>query len=293
MKILVTGVKGQLGYDVVAELAKRGIEAKGVDIEDFDLTNKQQVSDYVVAYAPDAVVHCAAFTAVDKAEEIPELCNAVNAEGTANIAAACKAVDAKLVYISTDYVYDGQGSEPFTPDSPKAPINKYGESKYLGELRAAEQTDKLFIVRISWVFGVNGANFVRTMLKLGEKLEQLTVVSDQIGSPTYTADLAVLLADMVQTEKYGTYCATNEGFCSWADFAAAIFAAAGAKTKVIPVTTEEYLAMRPQQALRPKNSRMSKQALTDAGFNRLPDWEDALERYVKLIIGEYNYAQNN
>ena len=250
MKVLVTGVKGQLGYDVVKELEKRGVEAKGVDIEDFDLTNAAQVMDYVTACAPDAVVHCAAFTAVDKAEEATELCFAVNAEGTGNIAKACKSVGAKLIYISTDYVYDGQGSEPFAPDSPKAPINKYGESKYLGELRAAEQTDKLFIVRISWVFGVNGGNFVRTMLKLGETRGELTVVDDQIGSPTYTADLAVLLADMVQTEKYGVYCATNEGYCSWAEFAQAIFDAAGADVKVLPISTEEYLQMRPQAAKR-------------------------------------------
>lgn len=292
MKVLVTGVKGQLGYDVVKELEKRGIEAKGVDIEDFDLTNREQVISYITDYAPDAVVHCAAFTAVDKAEEAVELCMAVNAEGTGNIARACKAVDAKLVYISTDYVYDGQGSESFVPSSPKAPINKYGESKYLGELRAAEQTDKLFIVRISWVFGVNGGNFIRTMLKLGETHKELTVVDDQIGSPTYTADLAVLLVDMVQTEKYGAYCATNEGYCSWAEFASAIFAQAGADVKVTPVSTEEYLRMRPQQALRPKNSRMSKDALDEAGFNRLPTWQDALQRYVKLILGDYNYAQD-
>lgn len=292
MKVLVTGVKGQLGYDVVKELEKRGIEAKGVDIEDFDLTNAAQVMDYVTAYAPDAVVHCAAFTAVDKAEEATELCFAVNADGTGNIAKACAAVGAKLVYISTDYVYDGQGEEPFTPDSPKAPVNKYGESKYLGELRAAEQTDKLFIVRISWVFGVNGGNFIRTMLKLGETHKEMTVVDDQIGSPTYTADLAVLLADMVQTEKYGVYCATNEGFCSWAQFAQAIFAAAGADVKVKPISTEEYLQMRPQQAKRPKNSRMSKSALDAAGFKRLPPWQDALKRYVNLILGEYGYAQD-
>ncbi|MBQ6553038.1 MAG: dTDP-4-dehydrorhamnose reductase [Clostridia bacterium] len=292
MKVLVTGVKGQLGYDVVKELEKRGVEAKGVDIEDFDLTNAAQVMDYVTACAPDAVVHCAAFTAVDKAEEATELCFAVNAEGTGNIAKACKSVGAKLIYISTDYVYDGQGSEPFAPDSPKAPINKYGESKYLGELRAAEQTDKLFIVRISWVFGVNGGNFVRTMLKLGETRGELTVVDDQIGSPTYTADLAVLLADMVQTEKYGVYCATNEGYCSWAEFAQAIFDAAGADVKVLPISTEEYLQMRPQAAKRPKNSRMSKQALDDAGFKRLPPWQDALVRYIDTILGEYGYAQN-
>ncbi len=292
MKVLVTGVKGQLGHDAVKELEKRGIEARGVDIDDFDLTKAEQVTEYVTAYAPDAVIHCAAFTAVDRAEEATELCFAVNAEGTGNIAAACAAVGAKLVYISTDYVYDGQGTEPFEPDSPKAPINKYGESKYLGELRAAEHTDKLFIVRISWVFGVNGGNFVRTMLKLGETHKELTVVDDQIGSPTYTADLSVLLADMVQTEKYGVYCATNEGFCSWAEFAQAIFDAAGADVKVKPVSTEEYLRMRPQQARRPKNSRMSKQALDGAGFKRLPPWRDALERYVNLILGEYAYAQN-
>lgn len=293
MKVLVTGVKGQLGYDVIKELEKRGIEARGVDIEDFDLTNEKQVSDYVKGYAPDAAIHCAAFTAVDEAEKAQELCMAVNAEGTGNIARAAKAVGAKLLYISTDYVYDGQGTEPFTPESPKVPINKYGESKYLGELRAKAETDKLFIVRISWVFGVNGGNFVRTMLKLGETHDELTVVDDQIGSPTYTADLAVLLVDMIKTEKYGEYCATNEGYCSWAEFAAEIFAAVGAKVKVTPITTEQYLKMRPQQAMRPKNSRMSKKALNEAGFNRLPSWQDALKRYVKLILGDYKYAQNH
>lgn len=290
MKILVTGYKGQLGYDVVNELISRGIEAKGVDIDDFDLTDEEQVRNFVVSYGPDAVIHCAAFTAVDKAEELYDKCLAVNEDGTRNIAKACRDINAKMLYISTDYVYDGTGNEPFTPDSPTSPVNRYGESKYLGEVAAAEFVDKLFIVRISWVFGKNGNNFIRTMLKLGMSHDEMTVVDDQIGSPTYTVDLSVLIADMIKTDKYGVYCATNEGFCSWAEFAKEIYRCAGFDVKVIPVSTEDYLAMRPQQAIRPKNSRMSKEKLTANGFSTLPAWQDALSRYVKEIIEEYQNA---
>jgi len=279
MKVLVTGVKGQLGHDVVNELAERGIEAVGVDIREMDITDAAGVDKVIRESAPDAVIHCAAYTAVDAAEENEELCRRVNAEGTRNIARVCKELDIKMIYISTDYVFSGQGERPWEPDDDRAPQSVYGRTKYEGELAVQELLDKYFIVRIAWVFGVNGSNFVKTMLKLAETHDTIRVVNDQFGSPTYTYDLAKLLADMVQTEKYGVYHATNEGICSWYDFACAIFREAGLNVNVVPVTTQEYGA----KASRPANSRLSKDKLTEMGFQRLPDWQDALKRYISIL----------
>jgi len=277
MKVLVTGVKGQLGYDVIKELNKKDIECLGVDIEEFDITDAQASEKFIAAYRPDAVIHCSAYTAVDKAEDNLELCWAVNAGGTKNIAKACKKIDAKMIYISTDYVFPGQGNVYYEVDDQTGPLGAYGQTKLDGELAVKEALDKYFIVRVSWVFGVNGNNFIKTMLKLSETRDEISVVSDQIGSPTYTADLAPLLCDMVVTNKYGTYHATNEGICSWADLAAEAFKAAGRNTQVKHITTEEFGA----KAARPKNSRMSKKSLDDAGFKRLPEWQDAVKRYIE------------
>ena len=276
MKVLVTGVKGQLGYDVMKELASRGIEGIGADIEEFDITDLAATRAFITKAAPDAVIHCSAYTAVDKAEDDETLCHAVNADGPKNIALVCKELDIKMLYISTDYVFPGTGEEFYKPEDETGPAGAYGRTKLEGEKNVQEILDKYFIVRISWVFGINGVNFVKTMLRLGETHDTLTVVYDQIGSPTYTADLAVLLADMIVTDKYGIYHATNEGICSWAEFASTIFETAGMDVKVIPVTTEEYGAKAP----RPKNSRMSKDKLEENGFRRLPDWKDALQRYM-------------
>ena len=280
-KILVTGVKGQLGFDVVNELTKRGFfNVKGIDIQDLDITDEKAVDKYITDFKPAVVMHNAAWTAVDKAEQFEEKVYQVNSYGTRNIARACKKVDAKMVYISTDYVFDGKGTTPFEVDSPKNGLSIYGKSKALGETFVQEALDKYFIVRISWAFGINGANFVRTMLKVGATHDSLNVVNDQIGSPTYTFDLARLLVDMIETDKYGIYHATNEGFCSWADFAKAIFEVAHMKTTVNPVTSEEYKKLAPNQAERPLNSRMSKNSLIKAGFKPLPTWQDALHRYI-------------
>ncbi len=279
MKVFVTGVKGQLGYDVVNELEKRGIEAVGVDIEEMDITDAASVSSVIHREMPDAVIHCAAYTAVDAAEENEALCRRVNADGTRNIAQVCKELDCKMIYISTDYVFGGQGERPWEPEDDRDPQSVYGQTKYEGELAVQELLDKYFIVRIAWVFGVNGKNFVKTMLKLSENHDTITVVNDQFGSPTYTYDLARLLVDMVLTEKYGVYHATNEGICSWYDFACAIFEEAGIDMTVKPVSTAEYGA----KASRPANSRMSKEKLTENGFERLPTWQDALKRYLKIL----------
>lgn len=279
MKVLVTGFKGQLGYDVVGELTKRGIESQGVDIDDFDITDEKAVSDYIRGYNPDVVVHCSAYTAVDKAEENIQVCRAVNVEGPRNIAKVCKELDCKLVYFSTDYVFPGTGEEYYETDSPTGPLGQYGITKLDGEIAVRENIEKYFIIRISWVFGINGNNFVKTMLRVGREHDTVSVVYDQIGSPTYTADLAKLVCDMLVTEKYGIYHATNEGICSWADFTEEIFRLAGYDTKVKRVTTEEYGAKAP----RPKNSRMSKKSLDDAGFDRLPQWQDALKRYLEEL----------
>ncbi|MDD6133976.1 MAG: dTDP-4-dehydrorhamnose reductase [Selenomonadaceae bacterium] len=279
MKVLVTGVTGQLGFDCVRELQKRGWEVRGVSSRDFSLTDPVGMRKYLEAFRPEAVIHCAAYTAVDKAEDEPELCEAINAEGTRCLAELCRELACKMVYISTDYVFPGKGEEYYEPDDIKDPCNAYGRSKLHGEEAVLNLLEEYFIVRISWVFGINGKNFIRTMLKLSESHEELTVVDDQIGSPTYTYDLAVLLADMVQSDKYGIYHATNEGVCSWAELAAETFRLAGKDVKVTPVPSSAY----PTKAVRPKNSRMSKACLDKAGFKRLPKWQDAVKRYIKEL----------
>lgn len=302
MKVLVTGVAGQLGHDVMNELHKRGYEGVGSDIApqysgaddgtavtkmdyvQMDITNSEEVTETIKKVNPDVVVHCAAWTAVDLAEESEnkEKVMAINVGGTENIAKVCKELDCKMVYISTDYVFDGYGTRPWEEDCKDyAPLNVYGESKLMGEKVVSLNLEKYFIVRIAWVFGVNGNNFIKTMLKVGKKFDMLKVVNDQIGTPTYTYDLSRLLVDMIETDKYGYYHATNEGgYISWYDFACEIFKQAGYKTKVNPVTTEEYGV---SKARRPFNSRLNKTKLVDNGFTPLPDWKDALSRYLKEI----------
>ncbi len=294
MKFFVTGVAGQLGYDVVNELIKRGYTAVGSDIVEnaeinaqyvpLDITDKEAVERVITEINPDAVIHCAAWTAVDAAEDEENIgkVEAINAGGTENIAKACKKLDCKMLYISTDYVFDGQGNEPWKADcTDYKPLSVYGRTKLEGELAVKANLDKYFIVRIAWVFGVNGKNFIRTMLNVGKKYDTVRVVSDQIGTPTYTYDLARLLVDMAESEKYGTYHATNEGgYISWYDFTKEIFAQAGYTTNVIPVTTEEYGL---SKAVRPFNSRLDKSKLKENGFEPLPTWQDALNRYLKEI----------
>ena len=284
-RILVTGVKGQLGFDCVRELKKRGYKnVKGIDIEDLDITDSEAVMKYILEFRPSVVIHNAAWTAVDKAEENPDKVYQVNALGPKNIAEACVRVDAKMVQISTDYVFDGKGDKPFDENSPKGALSVYGKTKAEAEDFVRFTLNKYFIVRITGAFGINGNNFIKTMLKLADMGKtELNVVNDQIGSVTYTKDLAVLLADMIETNKYGIYQATNEGFLSWAEFAEEIFKQANRNVKVNKVTTEEYLKMVPQQAIRPLNSRMSKDCLEKNGFNRLPSWKDALSRYLKEL----------
>ena len=280
MKVLVTGVKGQLGHDVMNELALRGIEGIGVDVEEMDITDRTACETVIFREKPDAVIHCAAYTAVDAAEDNLELCRKINAEGTRNIARICKAMDIKMMYISTDYVFNGGGERPWEPDDHREPLNVYGLTKYEGEIAVEQNVQKYFIVRIAWVFGVNGKNFIKTMLRLGKEKGAVSVVNDQIGSPTYTYDLARLLADMIQTDRYGRYHATNEGLCSWYEFACEIFRQAGMdEVKVTPVDSEGF----PAKAKRPSNSRMSKEKLTENGFERLPSWQDALGRYLKAL----------
>jgi len=283
MKVLVTGVKGQLGYDVVKECNSRGIETVGVDIEEMDITDAESVRKVIGEAGVEAVVHCAAWTAVDAAEEKIEQCRKVNADGTRNIAEVCKALDLKMIYISTDYVFDGEGERPWDPEDPRNPLNVYGQTKYEGEMAVQENLEKYFIVRISWVFGLNGKNFIKTMLRLGRERGAVSVVNDQFGSPTYTKDLAVLLTDMLEAGdgKYGIYHATNEGICTWYEFTKEIFAQAGINADVTPVTSEAF----PTPAKRPHNSRMSKEKLTQNGFNKMPEWQDALHRYL-IEIGE-------
>ena len=276
MKILVTGVRGQLGHDVVEELTRRGIDAVGVDIEEMDMTDKDSVDSVVRGAAPDAVIHCAAYTAVDAAEENEELCRRVNADGPRNIAGVCRELDIKMLQVSTDYVFDGRGDNFWRPEDECHPQSVYGQTKYEGELAVQNTLEKYFIVRIAWSFGVNGKNFVKTMLNLAKTHDTIRVVDDQVGSPTYTFDLARLLVDMVLTDRYGIYHATNEGICSWYDFACAIFEEAGVDVKVIPVSTEEYAAKAP----RPANSRLDKEKLTENGFEKLPPWRDALKRFL-------------
>ena len=283
MRVLVTGVKGQLGYDVMNELAKRGYEGVGVDVEEMDITDAAAVDRVIKESDVDKVVHCAAWTAVDAAEDNVEICRRVNALGTENIAKVCKELDIPMIYFSTDYVFDGQGTRPWEPDDPVvAPLNVYGQTKYEGEQAVRKYLDKYYIVRIAWVFGVNGKNFIKTMLKLGKTHDMLTVVADQIGTPTYTYDLSKLVVDMLEKEEYGIYHVTNEGgYISWADFAREIFRQAGMKVEIKPVTTAEYGS----KALRPFNSRLEKKKLTEHGFDRLPTWQDALSRYLEVLKG--------
>ena len=278
--ILVTGFSGQLGYDVIKVLKSRNIECLGIDKAELDITDGEAVRKYIVELKPECVIHCAAYTAVDKAEDEEELCYKVNVIGTENIALACKEVDAKMIYISTDYVYDGKGDMPFEVDGNIAPKSVYGRTKYEGEVKVRELLKKYFIVRISWVFGINGNNFIKTILRLGKEKESLNVVCDQIGSPTYTADLAPILCDMAMSDKYGIYNATNEGFCSWAEFASEIMKQAGLKCIINPIPTSEY----PSKAVRPFNSRMSKIVLIKNGFSLMPRWEDALKRYIDELM---------
>lgn len=282
MKVLVTGVKGQLGHDVMNELAKRGYEGVGVDVEEMDITDEAAVRRVMEEVRPDKMVHCAAWTAVDAAEDQVEMCRKVNALGTENIAKMCGELDIPMIYLSTDYVFDGEGTRPWEPDDPVVKtLNVYGQTKYEGELAVEKYTDKYYIVRIAWVFGVNGKNFIKTMLNLGKTHNTLTVVDDQIGTPTYTYDLAKLLVDMLEKEEYGKYHATNEGgYISWCDFAKEIFRQAGMDVKVTPVSSDQY----PAKAKRPSNSRMEKNKLTQHGFERLPSWQDALSRYLKEIM---------
>jgi dTDP-4-dehydrorhamnose reductase len=284
MKVLVTGVKGQLGHDVVNELKKRNYEAIGVDIDEMDITDIQSVDSVILKSKPDAVIHCAAWTAVDAAEdeENRETVRQINVDGTQNVANACKKLGCKMMYISTDYVFNGQGTEPWQPDCKDyAPLSVYGQTKLDGELAVVNTLERYFIVRIAWVFGVNGKNFIKTMLSLSDKYETLRVVNDQIGTPTYTFDLARLLVDMIETDKYGYYHATNEGgYISWADFATEIFSQSKKNTKVVPVTTKEYGL---SKAARPFNSRLDKSKLLEQGFIPLPPWQNALKRYLMEI----------
>lgn len=290
MRVFVTGVKGQLGYDVMNELEKQGLEGIGVDIDEMDITDADQVNKVIKEAAPDAVIHCAAYTAVDAAEDNEEICRKVNAQGTENIAKVCEELDIKMMYISTDYVFNGQGERPWEPDDEREPLNVYGQTKYEGELAIEEHVKKFFTVRIAWVFGVNGKNFIKTMLNVAKTHDTLKVVNDQIGTPTYTYDLARLLVDMIETDKYGYYHATNEGgYISWYDFTKEIFRQAVEMgrieyaedaVKVLPVTTEEYGV---SKAKRPFNSRLDKKKLVENGFTPLPTWQDALKRYLKEI----------
>lgn len=283
MKVFVTGVRGQLGYDVVNELEKRGHTTIGVDIEELDITDTAAVEKMITEISPDAVIHCAAWTAVDAAEDNVEKCRQVNVDGTENIAKVCKKLDCKMMYISTDYIFDGKGTRPWEPDDPvTTPLNVYGQTKYEGELAVRSNVEKFFIVRIAWVFG-KGKNFIKTMLNLAKTHDHLTVVNDQYGTPTYTYDLARLLVDMIETDKYGSYHATNEGgYITWYDFACEIFRQAGIDIEVEPVSSAQYAA----KAKRPENSRMNKQKLVDNGFELLPDWRDALRRYLGTLEEE-------
>ena len=274
--VIVTGITGQLGYDVAAELKRRGEDFIATSRKEIDLTDEDAIKNFIREHKPEAVIHCAAYTAVDKAESEEELALTVNSFATRYMAEACRDVGAKILYPSTDYVFGGDGDEPYNVSDEKNPCNVYGRSKLLGEDSVRAVNRRNFIVRISWVFGVNGKNFVKTMLRLAENHKKVRVVADQIGSPTYTKDLAPLLVDMIHTEKFGTYHATNEGFCSWADFAKEIFRQAKKNVEVEEILTADY----PTPARRPFNSRLSKKSLDNAGFSRLPDWQDALKRYL-------------
>ena len=286
MKVLVTGGRGQLGYDVVKCLRDRNIECLGVGREDFDITDYDQTISHIRNYKPTAIIHCSAYTAVDLAEDEVEECHLVNVIGTKNIAFACRELGCKMIYISTDYVFPGTGDSEYETEDRKHPLNVYGRTKLEGEIIVESLLTKYFIVRVSWVFGIHGNNFVKTMLRLGKERDEVRVVNDQIGSPTYTKDLAILLCNMIDTDKFGIYHVTNEGTCSFAEFAEKIFLLAGYKTKVIPISSNEYKV----KAERPKNSRLSKRCLDKKGFERLPSWENALERFMLELQsneGEY------
>ena len=274
--ILITGILGQLGYDVSKELTKRGVDFVAPSLEELELTTEAGAKNFILEKKPETVIHCAAYTAVDKAESESELALTINGLGTRWVAEACREVGAKMIYISTDYVFGGDGKIPYEINDEKNPVNMYGRSKLLGEDAVIAVLDRHFIVRTSWVFGINGHNFIKTMLRLAETHKKIRVVNDQIGSPTYTVDLAKLLADMAATEKFGIYHATNEGFCSWAEFTREIFDQAGLDVEVEGIPTIEY----PTPARRPFNSRLSKKSLDEAGFDRLPTWQDAVKRYL-------------
>lgn len=278
MRILVTGSKGQLGTDVVSELKSRGHTVFGADLPETDITDIEQIRLAVSEAKPDCVIHLAAYTAVDKAESEKELCTLINSKGTENVARVCGESNIKMLYTGTDYIFGGKGEEPFEINSPAAPCNHYGKTKYEGEEAVRKFCPKHYIVRISWVFGVHGKNFVYTMLRLAQTKKELTVVCDQTGSPTFTPDLAKLIGDMVITEKYGTYHATNEGICTWAQFAEAIMKKSGNDVKITPILTKDYKC----DAVRPLNSRLSKTSLDEAGFSRLPSWENALDRFLAM-----------
>ena len=297
MKILVTGIRGQLGYDVMKVLAQRGLEAVGVNSDEMDVTNAAQVQEVLERVRPDAVIHCGAWTKVDLAEDEPEAAFAVNADGTANVAHACAGIGAKLMYFSTDYVFNGEGERPWKPEDPTGPIGVYGASKLAGEEAVRRiLPDRHFILRLQWVYGINGKNFVKTMLRLAEDHDRLTVVADQIGGPSYTPDIARVAVDMIVTEAYGTYHVANTGYCSWYEFACAIFREAGYTVfgetpadlqkgtsgkaiTVVPVTSDQY----PAKAKRPHNSRLDTSKLSEAGFDQLPSWQDALHRFIKEL----------
>lgn len=277
MKILVTGAKGQLGTDILSELTQRKVDCRGADLLDFDVTDDGQTFLALQDYGATSVIHCAAYTAVDKAEEEAESCRRVNVDGTRSVALAAKKLGANVLYISTDYVFDGEGNAPYETDSKTLPLSIYGQSKLDAEQILQDVLPQSFILRTSWLYGLAGNNFVKTMLRLSHERKSVSVVSDQIGSPTYTKDLAKLVADMIVTEKYGIYHATNEGFCSWADFAKRIFSLSNAATTVEEISAADYAAA----AKRPKNSRLSKASLDAGGFERLPDWDDALVRFLR------------
>ena len=285
MKFLITGYNGQLGYDIVRELKKRGYtDYLALDKDKMDITNKEVVNKIIKDYNPDVIFHCAAWTAVDKAEDMYDACYNVNVNGTKNIVDASIDVGAKIIYMSSDYVFDGKKEGLYLEDDKVNPMSVYGKTKYEGE-EQVRRNPKHYITRISWVFGINGNNFIKTMLKLSENHNKLTVVDDQIGTPTYTVDLSRLLVDMALTDKYGTYHSTNEGYCSWAEFADYIFKSNGINTKVVPVSTEEYLKISgTKQAYRPRNSKLSKEKLKNSGFELLPSWKDATDRYCDELV---------
>ena len=276
MKILVTGVKGQLGYDVVKALESRGYQPVGVDREEMDLMNNNMIQNFIMNLKPEAIIHCAAYTAVDQAEEEVEICYQINAEAVKVIAECAKTLDIPMIYISTDYVFDGTKASEYVETDIPNPINVYGASKLKGEQYVQQLLEKFYIVRISWVFGINGNNFIKTMQRLGNEHDELNIIHDQVGSPTYTADLASLLVDMIETNRYGIYHATNEGYCSWYEFAAEIFKQSQLDVTLHPITTDQYKT----KAKRPLNSKMSKQKLSDYGFHRLPTWQEALKNYI-------------